>query len=248
MKSHPVLFNDDMVRAVLAGRKTMTRRPVKPQPPAGNGTERWTWCVFSTEKRDRDTWSLRHVDPDGRHFTGRGRESAIVERVKCPLGVPGDELWVREAHATGIDGCLNGVSYRADHIDPRGDGPAHPMKWIPSILQPRWASRITLTVTSVRVERVQDITEDEARAEGIEDPADEGRDRYADKPNKALCPKCGGCGVHAAVGGNLGVTEVDCNECDTYVKRFRNLWRSIYGADQWDANPWVWTVGFEVKS
>jgi hypothetical protein len=119
---------------------------------------------------------------------------------------------------------------------------------IPSILAPKWASRIKLTVTSVRVQRVQDITEEDARAEGIEDPAHDERDRYADKPNRALCPKCGGCGVHMAVGGNLGVTEVDCNECDTYVKRFMNTWKSIYGADQWDANPWVWAIAFEVAS
>ncbi len=86
---------------------------------------------------------------------------------RCPYGQPGDRLWVRETHALNVPGCDDGVSYRADHNDPRGDGPAHPMEWRPSIHMKREHSRINLEVTGVRVERVQDITEADARAEGV---------------------------------------------------------------------------------
>jgi hypothetical protein len=76
-------------------------------------------------------------------------------------------LWVRETFAANVPGCERGLSYRADHIDPRGDGPASPMRWTPSIHMPRWASRITLAVKSVRIERLSAITEAGAKAEGF---------------------------------------------------------------------------------
>lgn len=73
---------------------------------------------------------------------------------------------MRETFATGIAGCPKGIAYRADHIDQFGDGNVHPIKWKPSIHMPRWASRITLDVTSIRIERLQDTTEADAVAEG----------------------------------------------------------------------------------
>ncbi len=129
-----------------------------------------------------------------------------------------------------------GYIYRADGDDAFDEMPEEWEflgKWRPSIFMPRVASRITLCITDVRVERLQDITEADAKAEGV--AADD------DFPCDDLpCPKCQGQGVHGALGANYGVTEIDCVECDTPVKRYRILWNSINGPGSWDANPWVW--------
>ncbi len=128
-KERPILFSGEMVRAILEGRKTQTRRTVNP------------------------SW--------------RG---ALVKSYCCPYGVPGDRLWVRETFAEGVVGCEEqaGYSYQADHWDKKhGDGP-NKLHWIPSIHMPRRASRITLEITGVRVERVQDISEEDASTEGVE--------------------------------------------------------------------------------
>ena len=178
MKERPILFSGPMVRAILDGRKTMTRRVMKPQP---------------------EDYPYHH--------------GLAVYRVakKCTYGVPGDLLWVRETWASDVDGCPAGLSYRADHLDPRGDGPANPMRWRPSIFMPRWASRLTLRITSIRVERVQDITEADARAEGFKDVAG----KYARGDEARIW--------------------------------FAELWDDINAKRGfgWDANPWVWVVGFE---
>jgi len=121
---------------------------------------------------------------------------------------------------------------------PREDEPAY--KWRPSIHMPRWASRIDLEVTGVRVERLQDISEADADAEGCE-RLDSEREEHDWK----LCPKCGGTRLHNALGPNLGVIfDVDCQHCDTYVKRYQHLWEAINGPGSWAANPWVWVVEF----
>ena len=145
MKERPILFSGPMVRAILDGRKTMTRRVVRLR--AGE---------------------IAHEGGDGRlHAVANTTWGDCIERViQCPYGVPGDMLWVRETWASDVDGCPAGLGYRADHLDPRGDGPANPMRWRPSIHMPRWASRLTLEITAVRVERLQDISEADARAEG----------------------------------------------------------------------------------
>jgi hypothetical protein len=103
--------------------------------------------------------------------------------VHCPYGIPGDRLWVRETFAQGVEGCPGGISYRADHADPKGDGPAHPVKWRPSIFMPRAASRILLEITDVRVQRLQEISTRDIWAEGIAaspdvDPVHEWRDLW----------------------------------------------------------------------
>ncbi|MFA5324307.1 MAG: hypothetical protein WC373_16650 [Smithella sp.] len=150
MKERPILFSGEMVRAILAGRKTQTRRVVKPQP-------KWI------------------ADPNIPFKTDDANPKGII---KCPYGQPGNFLWVRETWATwsslnhlapsGIrpkpaleykaDGCL---TISGGKIADRG-------KWRPSIHMPRWASRITLEITDVRVERVQDISEYDAECEGAE--------------------------------------------------------------------------------
>lgn len=160
-KERPILFSAPMVRAILEGRKTMTRRVVSPRlTPDG------MWARDDSRGCER---LFRHgeVAPRGaKPWWPIGGINGAISR--CPYGVPGDMLWVRETWASDVDGCPAGLSYRADHLDPRGDGPANPMRWRPSIFMPRWASRITLEVTGVRVERLQDITAGDAECEGVD--------------------------------------------------------------------------------
>ncbi len=148
MKERPILFSASMVRAIQAGTKTQTRRIVKPQPSQQLLDE------YARIRRER----------------GAQKDDAgmLSECLPCPYGVPGDRLWVRETWHTPYG---TRVFYRADHLhDPKGDR-QHGIAWTPSIHMPRWASRITLEVTEVRVERLQDISEADARSEGVT-PAD----------------------------------------------------------------------------
>lgn len=152
MTERPILFSGPMVRAILDGRKTQTRRIVKPQPHEE--------CGPIEVGHYHPTVIDRHGDeqPGAEIF---GAYSLDGEwGAKCPHGQPGDRLWVREAFALAddyeVDRVLNpgGVFYRATH-SPADDT----SRWRPSIHMPRWASRLTLEVTDVRVERVQDISE-----------------------------------------------------------------------------------------
>ena len=192
MKERPILFSGPMVRAILDGRKTMTRRVMKLR--AGE---------------------IAHEGGDGRlHAVSNTTWGDCIERViQCPYGVPGDLLWVRETWATteqaGVHPSDAEMLYRATDPDwETWDG----WRWSPSIFMPRLASRLTLRITSVRVERVQDITEEGARAEGFKDVVG----KYARGDEARIW--------------------------------FAELW-DIINAERgygWDANPWVWVVGFEV--
>jgi hypothetical protein len=179
-KERPILFSGPMVRAILAGRKTQTRRIVKNQE----------WYNLKGDYGDR----LRGVD-------------------RCPYGHPGERLWVRETWfcATGEPGPAL-CHYQAD-----GDRPEFKGLWKPSIHMFRWASRITLEITGVRVERLQDISEADAIAEGIAKHSDQWIDYPAGK---------------SAAGWS------------DPRKSFTSLWQSINGGDSWNANPWVWVVEF----
>lgn len=154
MKEQPILFSADMVRAILDGRKTMTRRVIKPQPPDD--------CVWDEES------GLFAVP-----------ESALGLIRHCPYEV-GMNLWVRETLAE-LDDQYGGTSYAykadASYVEPHKSWDKLPKHIIPSIFMPRWASRITLDITGVRVERVQDITVEDARSEGVEPLGSEGDSR-----------------------------------------------------------------------
>ncbi len=136
---HAARFTGDEVRAILAGMKTQTRRPIKPRDPS------WTYSAID-DGEDGVLW-LYEIDDMGDYNRGAS-----------PFGVPGDTLWVREtwAHTNDYDGqyLMDGrkALYRADE-----EQAIIPSRWRPSIHMPRWASRITLKVTRVWVERVQDI-------------------------------------------------------------------------------------------
>lgn len=218
IKERPIIFSTEMVKAILEGRKTQTRRVIKPQPifkrelnGIGYAAKRWS-------TNDAQEWGLWLEA-----WPTLGKWGLASSLHKCPYGQECDKLWVRETWQLievfedwwygGFEGqtwrgkistskpndCA--IGYLADTYD---DGP-----WRPSIHMPRWASRITLEITDVRVERVQDISEKDAFDEGC-------------LPSETLIPY------------------------ELAIDHFRELWDSInakrgYG---WDVNPWVWVIEF----
>ncbi len=154
----PMLFSAPMVRAILDGTKTQTRRIVKPQPAFDALREHFTW----DNGRVSTSWS-----------GGRPQAAALLGlRGNSPYGIPGDRLWVRETFGV-LTGAGHRYVYRADGDEPKQafypDETIPDMRWTPSIHMPRRASRITLEVTEVRVERLNAITQADARAEGVAD-------------------------------------------------------------------------------
>ena len=155
MSDYPIIFSAPMIRVLLDGRKTQTRRLLKPQPEK-NSAGLWVWPPYVTKvTKNWDGFCQTSDEEDLKRFFTSPARKGLPAR-------PGDRLWVREAWAKSA----SGVEYRADFHDASWQqaGP-----WRPSIHMPRAASRITLTVTDVRVERLQDISEADARAEGIDD-------------------------------------------------------------------------------
>lgn len=216
MKERPILFSAPMVRALLAGTKTQTRRALKPQPSEFVGGPGVTL-------RDGSPAPLIALDDSVEPY---GREIA------CPYGQPGDRLWVRESFmpvpleaAPSTSQTHWSIAYAAGGITellaPSNYNPTlyDYERWTPSIHMPRWASRITLEITSVRVERLQEISIEDAKAEGAWGPDDSIVQKVADY---------------------FGTDIFSANP----RKAFQMLWESINGPDSWAANPWVWAIEF----
>ncbi|VEA95071.1 Uncharacterised protein [Salmonella enterica subsp. houtenae] len=188
-----MIFNAEMVNAILSGRKTQTRRPVKfPLIDKNMG------CELA-----------------GNELAG---ELAAHNYWNSPYGKPGDRIWVRETFSAVPDydepaGC-SALLYAAD-----GNGPYR--KWTPSIHMPRWASRITLEITDVRVERLHSISERDALREGLFQLPASGR--YCLQPGTQY----------------FGMASHSAKEVYSW------LWASIYGEESWEANPWVWVIEFK---
>lgn len=208
-----MIFNGEMVRAILDGRKTQTRRIVKSD------------CMDIGEKDDGTRWPWREHDNGGDYW------------YLCPFGAVGDRIWVREAWQS-----IHDSADEFGHVEERTYAPSIPKEkdrywhtvyaeyfgnenredrrfpWRPAIHMPRWASRITLEITGVRVERLNSISQEDAQAEGMELTG--WRPTYSD-------PDSGG-------------------EFCTPYDNFAQLWESIYGEESWKANPWVWVIEFKV--
>ena len=230
MTERPILFSGSMVRAILSGSKTQTRRVVKP----GRGQEwlRPSTLLLSPRAKpvliDGQQWAQFAHPEAGKMFMGiQHDEWSPLGCVRCPHGAPGDRLWVREAFDPIYpqDPHYNGgrpieYDYRAtyQHGYRLGDSLGIKKRWTPSIYMPREASRITLQVTDVRVERLQDISEADAIAEGIE----------ADRQPGDKVPLW----RNYATGGTT--------ICPQHS--YRTLWESINGDGSWSINPWVWVV------
>jgi len=233
MKEHPILFNGDAVRAILAGRKTQTRRPVKPQPvPSVAWDGLW---VVKTDGKPSGMTCINATDWDVRYWCDRW----------CPYNV-GDHLWMRETWAlispesVGDEAWyrirrerpwrlhpdsneLEGAALAIYRADGEFDFALGWDKWRPSIHMPRWASRIMLEVISVRVQRVQDITAEDAIAGGI----------------------ATWIGEYGFVGDFD--EHADCLVTDLQaVFSMSMMWNSIYAKRGlgWDVNPWVWAIEF----
>jgi len=204
MKERPILFSGEMVKAVLDGRKTQTRRVIKFDPD-------------KMKVEGGQIWTLR-----------RGEWWPWTSTTYSPYGQPGDWLWVRETWQihrlkgpTGLE--FPNILYRADSstqllIDKRvWQYVREKATWRPSIHMPRWASRITSEILSLRVERVQDISEEDIRAEGL---------RFFS-------------------GGWLNHADDICYT--NPILAFHRLWDSIYAKRGygWNVNPWVWVIEFK---
>jgi hypothetical protein len=208
MKERLILFSGPMVRALLAGTKTQTRRIVKPQP----GIPLTSDDVTIGKSSAQEAWAQ------------------ILQL--CPYGQPGDQLWVRETWRT-----WNSL----DHLSPKGIAPGAAVRfeadrWNPgfglqavgrirqSIFMPRWASRITLEIVSIRVERLHDISREDAIAEGLK-PCRDDHWVFPDSPQD----QSGLCHTDPEIAYSIG-------------------WEMINGPTgpaSWDANPWVWVVEFK---
>lgn len=217
MTDRPINLYAHEVRAFLDGRKTQLRRVVKPQPVPfgksayGGSRQGWKWKPESLNR----SWNDDDADPY--NFNPSGIATSAMALL-CPFGAPRDTLWGRETwQDTSLDDVTRSLSYRATWRDeePPEQG------WRPSTTMPRWAARILLTLESVRVERLHDITEEDAMAEGMHGFT--GLDVFGYDP-------------HGTPGPMLGTTAVGA---------FKMLWEADHGARSWDANPFVWaaTVG-----
>jgi hypothetical protein len=257
MTERPIPFKGEMVRAILDGRKTQTRRVMKVQPYPDS---------IVTVEHFYQTVIDRHGDMQPGKETFGAHWDDGEYGLKSPYGAPGDLLWVREKckaeelsrppttrtatakerRLTGrtqililddLDG-VDGVRYDADNEWRRIKNTQSACDawtelyhynwhqkyerlggWVPSIHMPRWASRITLRITDVRVERLQDISEEDAEAEGL---------------TKEIAPN-----------GHVTWHVPDLLGAQTPCRAFRLLWENINGAGAWDANQWVWAISFE---
>ena len=205
MKERPILFSGPMVRAILDGRKTQTRRVLKPQPfPVGGPFYRPSPMVAPRE------W----------HSVSKGGN--IVNIQKLPYA-EGTELWVREAFADTVGMGFDKRYHYAADVKPDSESDQirkdYGVKWKPSIHMPRAASRITLRVTAVKVERLQDISDEDALAEGV------------------------AVAVNPIAGQDI---DIDGNYWPGGPKRmYSDLWNSINGPGSWDRNDWVAAYSFE---
>lgn len=251
MTERPILFSGAMVRAILDGRKTQTRRVAK----------------LPEQRTRRGEWESIELGGDG-CFDRFGRRITEVTPglahsitgacVGAPFAV-GEQLWVRETwglrkHFDFTDWhrrSLRAVDslppewmldYRADWNEEH-----EPNFWRPSIHMPRWASRITLEVTGVRVERLNDISEEDAKAEGVEVhmmPEEWRAVRQQHGRNEAITFDREPSADLIAALRLRDVTHVPARPVRSAVAGFRSLWESINGRGSWDANPWVWVVEF----
>jgi len=216
-KERPILFSAPMVQAILDGRKAMTRRICKCENTIKAAE---SFCDVLHDGKGAIRLSENKIGPRPIGYICHTNEGPDIDdciKMFSPYGVPGDRLWVRETWAAFDDQAIKDrdksrVFYRAD------DGVNYPTdgKWKPSIFMPRWASRILLEVTEVRIERLQDISEADAKAEGAP--------------------------VADIVSGRALLDQRSNQGC--YRWGFRLLWDSINGPGAWDSNPWVWVISF----
>lgn len=222
MKTHTILFSTPMVQAILEGRKTKTRRIVKPQQQSS--------FMYGEKKENDCTWYINFP--------------SIIKPVKCPYGQPCVILWVKETFYAYGQWVKNGFSktgkqkfkfqdltgtdfqYKYEDTKPLRilKGKNNKIGWYkrPSIFMPKAAARIFLKITDIRVELLQNITEEDAIHEGLSGENKKWRNYYR-TPSAANC----------------------ISNFSNAKDSFQSLWNLINGPDSWNANPWVWVISFE---
>lgn len=222
MKERGMIFNGEMVRAILDGRKTQTRRIIKPQP-------------------------VMYEPGQSIHVS-----DMINDALRCPFGAVGDRIWVREAFQGPLVSEELLEEYRAypekfenpEYCEYAADGGPRPEYcdlddnirhgWRPSIHMPRWACRILLEITGVRVERLDKISEEDAISEGMQG---------------VICPSCKGDPDYSTTQYDpdslAAVDEIPCQSCESNRSKFFALWDSIYGEANHCMGDWVWVIEFK---
>jgi hypothetical protein len=213
MNWHPILYSTPMVQAILQGRKTMTRRIMKIQPNE-DGVSYMKNAPLDWEQIYNDVWKPWKLETD------EGEALSVL----CPYGCPGDILWVRERFElfdrgtddNGFDGYLR---YVADQKEIRW--PSHPLSPCikPSIHMPKAACRLFLKIKSIKVERLHDISQADAIAEGVERLYNTTSLVYKNYMFK--------------------------DDVVDAKNSFKSLWQKINGIESWQQNPWVWVIKFE---
>jgi hypothetical protein len=237
MKEHPILFSTPMVQAILENRKKQTRRVVKPQPPSD------AHCF--TFLNDDDVWKKRNIQNTWTYFVEPEAGSFPCndsDKLKCPYGQPGDRIYVRETfeyldRGTDDNGWEGYLRYVADEKEIRYPSQDCSPKRMPSIYMPKTAARIWLEVEEVKVERLQDISEEDAQAEGVK-LHKEGR-YYLDYIAEAYN------------------TTQFIYRLNTAKQSFKSLWELVNERKKnfiekhgicWIDNPWVWVIKFKIIS
>lgn len=198
--ARPILFSTEMVKALLLGQKTQTRRVIKPQPDDDG-----LW---------NDTDLPRSLQSNLKGWNGTVNETGESKEFRCPYGQVGDLLWVRETWR--IDGhTTKCYLYKADLPVFSGG-----VKWKPSIFMPRYACRLVLRITNIKVERLQSISEEDARREGVKYDLSLEFNQYLNYEK----------GIY---------------QCPSAVESFKSLWSEINGEKSWSENPFVWVIQFE---
>lgn len=228
MKERPILCSTEMVKAIVAGVKTVTRRT--------RGLDLINFCsnevdltgVFVHQETDTffanfDLLGVNEKDYD--HIMNKSNWRLVAGNVKCPYGKPGDILYVRETFFR-LDTVLwpsaeMGFFHKASYVG------SSKLKWRPAIHMPKHAARIWLQIESIRVERLADISEEQAIAEGVIEYEDGTFHNYFTQK---------------------GLRTEDGVECLLAKGSFQSLWCSINGVESWESNPWVWVIQFKVLS
>lgn len=262
VKERPILFSGPMVRAILGGRKTQMRRIVKPQPEGEPyTTQEWARNLASARGiclRSRPT--DQEIKDKGDRLSGWlfpfEKDNGIRYGITCPFGRAGGRLWVRETLNLNVvlDTKTGEQSVHAYYAATGRSGGSFPWEGddtretIPSIHMPRWASRITLEITGVRVERLQDINEADARSEGVEPLFTEVEIEMAPDCYMEPMPYKNYL-WHGNIGRSITAKQSDewayqFSDYKSALDSFSSLWESINGPGSWDANPWVWVIEF----
>lgn len=217
-KERPIIMTGDSVRAILAGRKTQTRRVVKfhqwTEVPVASVVEHGP--SFADSDANEQEWSADHRKSNGDIY--------VEQHLLCPYGLVGDRLWVRETWRE----MRGGTDYRTDYPDRVN------FRWNSPIHMPRWASRITLEIVGVRVERLQEISAEDARAEGLLVAWRQMSTTASSDPVQSwrTSPDVLGEG----------------SEFPSHKDAFAELWNAINTKRgyPWASNPWVWVIEFKV--